>query len=128
MESEVRCVMFGNNNDKDDVDDDDDDDDNNNNNNNNNTDDEDEDDDDDDDRTERRKSRFLQSLHCAAHCPCPLWPGRNHVQIMCKSCANHVQHVESLPYISCATCYEETVQLLNLTEFESHLFWLYFIG
>ena len=52
------------------------------------------------------------------------WPGRNHVQITCNtSSAYHVQHV-----VLCAMWYEKTAQLLSLTEFQSHLFELYFIG
>ena len=34
-----------------------------------------------------------------------------------------MQHV-----VLCATWYEGTAQLLSLTDFESHLFQLYFIG
>ena len=52
------------------------------------------------------------------------WPRRNHVQITSNtSRAFHVQHV-----VLCATWYEVTAQLLNLTELKSHLFYLYFVG
>ena len=52
------------------------------------------------------------------------WPERNRVQITCNtSSAYHVQHV-----LLRATWYEETAQLLSLTELKSHLFELYFIG
>ena len=46
-------------------------------------------------------------------------------------CANHVQHVKHLSRASVmlrATWYEGTAQLLSLTELQSHLFELYFIG
>ena len=69
---------------------------------------------------------FLQSPHSAANCPtCTLkWPGS-------QPCANHVQHIERLSRASVmlrATWYEGTAQLLSLTELNSHLFELYFIG
>ena len=48
-----------------------------------------------------------------------------------QSCANHVQHIERLSRASVmlrATRYKGTAQLLSLTELQSHLFELYFIG
>ena len=48
-----------------------------------------------------------------------------------QSCANHVQHIERLSRASvmlCATWYEGTALLLNLTELKSHFFQCYFIG
>ena len=48
-----------------------------------------------------------------------------------QSCANDVQHIERLSRASVmlrTTWYEETAQLLSLTELKSHLFELYFIG
>ena len=60
---------------------------------------------------------FLQSPHCAANC-------LQHVLITFNtSSAYHVQHV-----VLRATWYEGIAQLLNLTEFKSHLVELYFIG
>ena len=52
--------------------------------------------------------------------PCPTrtlkWHGRDHVQITYNtSSAYHVQHV-----VLCATWYEETAQLLSMTELKSH--------
>ena len=52
------------------------------------------------------------------------WPRRNYVQITCNTLsAYHVQHV-----VLRATWYEETAQLLSLTELKLHSFKLYFVG
>ena len=52
------------------------------------------------------------------------WPRHNPVQITCNTLsAYHLQHV-----VLHATWYEETAQLLRLTELKSHLFQLYFFG
>ena len=52
------------------------------------------------------------------------WPKRNHVQIVRNtSSAYHVEHA-----MLRATWYEETAQLLSLTELKSHLFELYLTG
>ena len=79
-----------------------------------------------DDCTERRNSRFfLQSPHCLVNCLqhiCTSGQGA----IMCKSRA--IRQVLNMCNMSCVTWYEETAQLLSLTEFKSHLFLLYFIG
>ena len=48
-----------------------------------------------------------------------------------QSCANHVQRIDRLWRATCrvrATWYEETAQLLSLTEWKSHLLELYLIG
>ena len=80
---------------------------NNNNNNNNNN------------RIERRNLRFLQSLHCAANC-------LQHIHssglgaIVCKPRVAH-QALNTCNMLW-ATRYEETAQLLILTEFKSCLF------
>ena len=68
---------------------------------------------------------ILQSLRCEPSPTSTLkWPGRDCVQIMCKTLsAYHMQHV-----VIRATWYEETAQLLSLTELTSHLLELYFIG
>ena len=66
---------------------------------------------------------FLQSPHSAANC-------LQHVHSSDQG-AYHVQHIERLSRASVmlrATWYEETAQLLSLTELKSHLFELYFIG
>ena len=72
---------------------------NNNNNNNNNNDDDDDNDNnsnDKDNRIERRKSRFLQSPHCAAN------GLSTHAQVArAQSCANHVQHHERVSRAAC---------------------------
>ena len=82
-----------------DDDDDDDDDDNNNNNN----------------RIQRRNLRIFNLLTTLRTVSTRTlkWPGRNLVQI---------------ERLSRATWYEATAQLLSLTEFNSHLLLLYFIG
>ena len=76
---------------------------------------------------QRRNSRFFTiSSLCRELSPTRTlkWPRRNQVQIMCNtSSAYHVQHV-----VLCATWYKGTAQLLNLTEFKSHLFELSFIS
>ena len=94
--------------------DDDDDDDNNNNNNNNNC-------------IQRRNLRLftISSLLRELSPTCTLkWPLRNRVQITCNtSSAYHMQHV-----LLRVRWYEGTAKLLNLTEFKSQLFELYFIG
>ena len=62
---------------------------------------------------------FLQSSHCAMSC-------LQHVRssgpgvIVCKSRATHPALITH--NLQCATWYEETAQLLSLTELESHLF------
>ena len=75
---------------------------------------------------QRRNLRFftISSLRRELSPTCTLkWSGCNRVQIMCNTSSTyHVQHV------LCATWYEGTAQLLNLTEFKWHLFELYFIG
>ena len=78
-------------------------------------------------RIERRNSRFF-TISSLRREPSPTrtlkWPGRNGVQITCNtSRAYYAQHV-----VVHATWYERTAQLLNLTEFKSHLFELYFIA
>ena len=70
------------------------------------------------DRIERHCLRFVQSPHCAANC---LEHVRSSGQgaIVCKSHATH-----GVPFtcnMSCTMWYDETAQLLSLTEFESHL-------
>ena len=62
---------------------------------------------------------FLQSPHCAAN-------RLQHIRssgpgiIVCKSRATHQALITC--YMSCATWYEGTAQLLSLTELKSHLF------
>ena len=78
-------------------------------------------------RIQRRNSRMF-TISSLRREPPPTrtltWSGRNRVQITCNtSSAYHVQHV-----VLRATWYEVTAQLLSLTECESLLFELYFIG
>ena len=77
-------------------------------------------------RIDRRYSRFftISSLRRELSPTSTLkWPRSNRVQITCNiSSAYHVPYV-----VLCAAWYEETAQLLSLTEFKSHLFELYFI-
>ena len=58
--------------------------------------------------------------------PALKWPSHNRVKIMCKT-KSHATH-QSL--ITCnmwyATWYKGTAQLLSLTEFKSHLFFVFF--
>ena len=78
-------------------------------------------------RIQRRYSRFftISSQCCELSLTYMLkWSGHNRVQIMCNtSSAYHVQ-------VSCymPTWYEGTAQLLSLTDLNSHLYELYFIG
>ena len=111
-------IRLLNNNDNNNNNDDDDDNNNNNNNTNNNN-------DNNDNHTERRKSRFLQSAHCATN---SLQHVRSSGQgvIVCKSRATYRAFITC--NLSCATWYDGTAQLISLTEFKSHLFELYFIG
>ena len=79
-------------------------------------------------RIQRRNSRFFFTISSLRREPSPTrtvkWPGRNRVKTTRNtSSAYHVQHV-----VLRATWYEGTAQLLSLTAFRSHLFWLYFIG
>ena len=78
-------------------------------------------------RIQRRSLRFftISSLHQEPSPTCTLkWPGRNCVQITCNtSSAFQVLYV-----MLHATWYEETAQLLSLTELKLHLFELYLIG
>ena len=80
---------------------------------------------DNDSRTERRKSRFLPSPHCAANC-------HQHENssglgaIVCKARATHRPLITC--NLQCATLYEGTAQLLRLTGLKLHLFELYFVG
>ena len=74
---------------------------------------------------ERHNLRLLLSPHCPANCP-------QHVRssgqgaVVCQCRVTHPAFVMSS--VSCATWYERTAQLLNLTELILHLFLLYFGG
>ena len=78
-------------------------------------------------RIQRRYSRFFYNLLTALRTV-----SDTYAQVaQAQPCANHMQHIERLSRASvmlCATWYEGTAQLLNLTELNSHLFELYFIG
>ena len=84
-------------------------------------------DNDNDNRIQRRNSRFLHSPHSAAN-RLQHELSRGPGAIVCKSRATYGALITC--YMSCkrATRYEGTAQLLTLTEFNSRLLELYFIG
>ena len=64
-----------------------------------------------------RKSRFLQSPHCAANYPQRVRSSGSGA-IVCKSRATHRALITC--NLQCATWYKRTAQLLSLTELKSH--------
>ena len=67
----------------------------------------------------------ISSLHCEPSQTRTLkWSWCNHVKTMCNTSSTY--HVQCV--VLCATWYEDTYQLLRLTELKLHLFELYFTG